>query len=173
MNNHNTNKIQHLQGMLGVAASMLQEFVDAEIFLVDIDTDDGEEISKLFADARKFIGKYNAERIASLPLENKLQITQAATADERAALRRLIAAAKRDTGQSKRCADFLLAWWNAQTCGGFDLTDLWAVDKAVADDMLTVIGLIARRHGEYPHDPAFDGNFRALVRDWRPELCSE
>ena len=40
-----------------------------------------------------------------------------------AALERLIDIAQRDTGQSRRVADFLLAWWNAGECGGFDLTD--------------------------------------------------
>ena len=94
-----------------------------------------------------------------------------ATADELAALGRLVAIAKNDTGQSRRVADFLLAWWNARTCGGFDLTDLWAVDKAIAHDMQTVIGLIARANEYPPHyDPALDAEFRALVRMWRPNL---
>ncbi len=42
--------------------------------------------------------------------------------DEKAAFHRLVAIAQRDTGQSRRVADFLLAWWNAGECGGFDLT---------------------------------------------------
>ena len=41
----------------------------------------------------------------------------------RQALERLIAVALRDTGQSRRCADFLLAWHNAGENGGLDLTD--------------------------------------------------
>lgn len=95
-----------------------------------------------------------------------------ASADELAALRRLIAIAKRDTGQSRRVADFLLAWWNAGTCGGFDLTDLWAVDTAIAQDMLTVFGLVARV-SEYPsaHAPDLQAEFEAIVRAWRPELA--
>lgn len=36
---------------------------------------------------------------------------------ERAALERLLGHAQRDTGQSRRVADFLLAWWNAANCG--------------------------------------------------------
>lgn len=88
------------------------------------------------------------------------------------ALRRLIQIAKSDTGQSRRVADFLLAWWNAGSCGSFDLTTLWGVDRAIADDMVTVFGLIARV-GEYPNrlDPAFDAEFCAIVREWRPELA--
>lgn len=58
------------------------------------------------------------------------------------ALARLITIAKRNTGQSKRVADFLLSWWNSTSGGGFDLTDFWSVDEEIADDMLAVIGLI-------------------------------
>ena len=61
---------------------------------------------------------------------------------QRAALERLIAIARSDTGQSRRVAGFLLAWWNAPECGGFDLTDLWAVDRSIAADMLTVFALL-------------------------------
>ena len=35
------------------------------------------------------------------------------TLEQAAALERLIAIAHSDTGQSRRVADFLLAWWNA------------------------------------------------------------
>ncbi len=59
-----------------------------------------------------------------------------------AALVRLVRIAQSDTGQGRRVANFLLAWWNAQACGGFDLTDLWAVDDAIADDMLAITRLI-------------------------------
>ena len=44
--------------------------------------------------------------------------------------------AKRDTGQSRRVANFLLAWHNAEENGGWDPTDLWGVDTAIAEDML-------------------------------------
>lgn len=50
---------------------------------------------------------------------------------ERAALERLIGHAKRDSGQSRRVADFLLAWWNAGSCGGFDLTTAWGCDDEI------------------------------------------
>jgi hypothetical protein len=56
---------------------------------------------------------------------------------EQAALERLIKIAQGDTGQSRRVADFLLAWWNAGDCGSFDLTNLWAIDEAIAKDMTT------------------------------------
>ncbi|CAO3876334.1 hypothetical protein LJR001_000787 [Achromobacter mucicolens] len=88
------------------------------------------------------------------------------------ALTRLISIAKRDTGQSHRVAGFLLSWWNATSCGGFDLTDFWGVDTEIADDMLTVIGLI-RQTRAYPDTLGTEihGQFKALVALWRPGLC--
>lgn len=93
------------------------------------------------------------------------------TTDELAAVRRLIHIAKSDTGQSRRCADFLLAWWNAGSCGGFDFTALWGVDKAIAADMVAVTGLVARCH-DYPPgiDARFNDDFAEILREWRPEL---
>lgn len=90
------------------------------------------------------------------------------------ALNRLIDIARRDTGQSKHVADFLLAWWNATSCGGFDLSDLWGVDLEIADDMIEVIGLI-RRNRSYPDalsTPVHEA-FKELVKIWRPQLVNE
>lgn len=85
------------------------------------------------------------------------------------ALRRLIEIARHDTGQSRRVADFLLAWWNPISCGKFDPTDLWAVDVPIAQDMLAVLGMIARVR-QYPPALGLEAEFRALVALWRPEL---
>lgn len=88
---------------------------------------------------------------------------------EMEALRRLVAIAKKDHGQSRRVANFLLASWNAGTCGGFDLTDLWTVDAEIAADMVTVFALVAR-HSAYPDTlvPELQAAFEALVHAWRP-----
>lgn len=88
------------------------------------------------------------------------------------ALARLINIAQCDTGQSKSVADFLLSWWNATSCGGFDLTDFWSVDAEIAEDMLVVIGLI-RQTRAYPDTLGTEihGQFKALVALWRPALC--
>lgn len=83
-----------------------------------------------------------------------------------AALERLIEIAKSDTGQSRKVADFLLAWWNAQDCGAFDLTTLWQVDATIADDMIAVCGLIARLHS-YPDSLGYKPVFQRIVKDWR------
>lgn len=90
-------------------------------------------------------------------------------AAELEAVRRLVAIAQKDCGQSRRVANFLLAWWNAGTCGGFDLTDLWAVDAAIAADMVSVFALVAR-HSAYPDTlvPELQADFEALVHAWRP-----
>jgi hypothetical protein len=85
----------------------------------------------------------------------------------RAALERLIQIAQGDTGQSRIVANFLLAWWNAEECGGFDLTDVWGVDTSIAVDMLRVFALLAGCH-QYPDAMGYRKHFEAIVRAWRP-----
>jgi ParB family transcriptional regulator, chromosome partitioning protein len=82
------------------------------------------------------------------------------------ALERLLRIARRDTGQSKRVADFLLAWHNAPENGGWDPVDLWSVDAAIADDMLQVIRLIRESH-RYPGDLGLEEEITAVWRLWR------
>lgn len=83
------------------------------------------------------------------------------------ALGRLIDIARSDTGQAARVANFLLAWWNAERDGGFDLTDLWMVDQSIADDMILVFALAARSRC-YPDAFGFNGAiFHQIVTDWR------
>lgn len=89
--------------------------------------------------------------------------------DETQALTRLIDIARGPTGQSRRVADFLLAWWNASACGAFDLTALWGVDDPIAADMVTVFGLIASVN-QYPDALGYDQQFKTIVQTWRPEL---
>jgi hypothetical protein len=88
------------------------------------------------------------------------------------AVERLIAVAQRDTGQSRKVADFLLAWWNAEECGGCDLVALWGVDEKIAEDMATVFAFLAKWH-HYPDALGFKKQFEELVRLWRPELGKE
>jgi len=66
------------------------------------------------------------------------------TDNETVAIGRLVTIAKTGTGQGRKVANFLLAWWNAAEWGGFDLTDLASVDDTIAADMLTVCAAIAR-----------------------------
>jgi hypothetical protein len=90
---------------------------------------------------------------------------------ENEALERLIDIARGNTGQSGKVANFLLAWWNAEECGGFDLTDLWGVDASVAADMVAVFALVAARQ-HYPDTLGYGKQFEAIVRAWRPALRS-
>ena len=82
------------------------------------------------------------------------------------AIHRLLKIAQGDTGQSRFVANFLLAWWNASRHGGFDLTDLWNVDQAIAEDMIKVFRHAATfRH--YPDHYGLGEHFEQLVSYWR------
>jgi hypothetical protein len=82
------------------------------------------------------------------------------------AVHRLLRIAQSDTGQSCRVANFLLAWWNAPRNGGFDLTDLWNVDTAIAEDMIRVFRLVAACR-DYPDHYGLGEQFKGLVAEWR------
>lgn len=88
--------------------------------------------------------------------------------EEQAALERLIRIAQGDTGQSRRVADFLLAWWNAGECGAFDLTTLWGLDAKIVADVTTVFAMIGRVHS-YPDTLGYKESFGRIVQAWRPE----
>lgn len=90
---------------------------------------------------------------------------------QKAALDRLVEIANGDTGQCRIVADFLLAWWNAPECGGFDLTNIWAVDTEIAEDMVQVFGIIRDTHS-YPDKLGYKEDFQAIVRQWRPEFAA-
>ena len=88
------------------------------------------------------------------------------------ALNRLLQVAYGDTGQSRRVARFLLSWWDAETCGGWDPTDLWAVDAQISEDILVLLrGIEGSR--SYPDTLGYKIQFDRLVRDWRPHLLKE
>jgi hypothetical protein len=84
----------------------------------------------------------------------------------RAALERLIRIARGDSGQCRVVANFLLAWWNAAECGGFDLTEVWAVDSKIAADMLAVFELLLHCR-RYPDSLGYGKQFETIVRRWR------
>ncbi|WP_043285882.1 DUF7673 family protein [Paraburkholderia oxyphila] len=90
---------------------------------------------------------------------------------EKQALERLLKIAQGDTGQSRRVADFLLAWWNPASCGSYDLTTAWGMDDDIVEDVITVFRLASRVH-RYPDTLGYGPQFEAIVREWRPELVS-
>lgn len=59
------------------------------------------------------------------------------------AIRRLLKLAEQDTGGARVARNFLLAWWDAEGCGGFDLTEFAAAEESVARDMLIVATRLA------------------------------
>lgn len=84
----------------------------------------------------------------------------------RGALDRLLAVAMQNSSQSKHCADFLLAWWNADDNGGFDLTALWGLDSELATACsLVFIWLATNNH--YPDDIGYGSQFKAVWQKWR------
>jgi hypothetical protein len=93
----------------------------------------------------------------------------AVTEAELTPIRRLLVVARSDTGQAHRVANFLLAWWNATDCGGFDLTELWSLDPIIRDDMLLTLEFIAL-HPNYPDHYGLGDDFAAVVALWRPDV---
>lgn len=89
--------------------------------------------------------------------------------EEHEALLRLLKVAAADTGQSRRVADFLLAWWNAGSCGSFDITTAWGLDASLAEDVIAVFAL-AVRCNSYPDVLGYSAEFERVVHAWRPEL---
>ena len=88
---------------------------------------------------------------------------------QRAALERLIRIARGDSGQCRVVANFLLAWWNAAEYGGFDLTEVWAVDSKIAADMLAVFEQLLHRR-KYPDSLGYGSEFESIVNRWRPQI---
>jgi len=88
---------------------------------------------------------------------------------EHEALTRLLEVASSDTGQSRRVADFLLAWWNSGSCGSYDITTGWGLDDTLVEDVITVFALASRSHS-YPDALGYEESFKRVVHAWRPEL---
>ncbi len=100
-------------------------------------------------------------------LREVVEVMPVMTIEVEAALKRLLRIAGWDTGQSRRVANFLLAWHNAEENGGWDPTDLWAVDQAIADDMLALVGFIRHSVGKYPPDCGYREEIEAIWESWR------
>ena len=94
------------------------------------------------------------------------------TPAEKQALENLLKHAQGDTGQSRRIADFLLAWWNPSACGKYDITTGWGLDEDIAEDLCVVFQL-ATRANSYPDTLGYGPQFEAVVRAWRPELITD
>ncbi|MNE81718.1 hypothetical protein D3C80_1783870 [compost metagenome] len=86
------------------------------------------------------------------------------------ALGRLFEIAKSDTGQARRVAQFLMSCWNAPELGAFDPADLFALDRAIALDIVDVIAFLARQNSAiYFNDLGFGDEIAEVIRLWRPQ----
>jgi len=84
------------------------------------------------------------------------------------ALDSLIDIARSDTGQARRVAGFLLAWWNGDDCGHFPIADLFGVDPTIATHITTIIGFLGQHEGAiYPDAFGRKDEMIDLVRRWR------
>ncbi|WP_105385210.1 DUF7673 family protein [Neorhizobium alkalisoli] len=89
----------------------------------------------------------------------------------RFALEKLLNVAHEDTGQGRRVANFILAWWNAEAHGGFDLTDLGNVDPHIGEDMATIFTFLAREEDVvYPDD--YRSEIEQIIGRWRPQAVT-
>lgn len=89
------------------------------------------------------------------------------------ALARLVPLAKSDTGQARRVANFLLAWWSGDDWGDFAIADLFGLDTAVAADVATVFSFLAAHPGAIYADAfGYREDMAELVALWRPEQAA-
>ena len=84
---------------------------------------------------------------------------------EHEALARLLEVAQRDTGQSRRVADYLLAWHNAEENGGWNPYDLWGLDESICEDIVRTLCLV--RQGKYPDNLGFGPEISRVWQIWR------
>lgn len=70
------------------------------------------------------------------------------------------------SGGSARVANFILAWWNADEQGGFDLVDLWGCDLEIVRDMQIVFAYIARAQ-HYPDVLGYEQQVQRIIDIWR------
>lgn len=102
------------------------------------------------------------------PPSRRPAIRAIAKDDAGAAIGRLLAVAQSDTGQSVRCADFLLAWWNGDDLGHLPIAHLWNVDDELGEDMLIVVAFLSQHPGAiYPDAFGYRDAIVAQVERWR------
>jgi hypothetical protein len=92
--------------------------------------------------------------------------------DAGAAIGRLVVVAKSHTGQSRRAADFLLAWWNGDDNGHFPILHLCNCDPEIAEDMLTIMAYLAQEATTYADAWGYQDDMIALWTLWRNSVES-
>ncbi len=84
------------------------------------------------------------------------------------ALERLIRLAHNDTPAARCAASLLLSWSDAQAYGGFDLTQLWELNRDQQADALSLISYITRA-GHGPVSLGLGDEIEAIAAVWRPQ----
>ena len=103
-----------------------------------------------------------------LPFAKNVQAGPLPDTAVQCALEELFALAERDTSQSRKVANFLLAWWNAAENGGFDLADLHGLNRHSASACAILFSWIAHS-GATPNTLGYSPRFKALTLKWRPQ----
>lgn len=85
------------------------------------------------------------------------------TPNEQDSLKRLIGHAKGSGAQSAKVANFLLAWWNANQMGKFDVRELWSLDEQIATDIVAVFNFIANHCNVYPDSLGYEDEFKYVI----------
>lgn len=88
-----------------------------------------------------------------------------------AAIDRLVAIAKGDTGGAKLVADFLLNWW-AGAHGAWTMIDITNVDAETGEDMLTIIAFLAQSDVHYADAWGRRDDMGVLAELWNWKGCN-
>jgi len=86
---------------------------------------------------------------------------------EHRAVERLLAFAMGKGLQNSIVADFLLAWWDAERFGRFDLQRTVALNDTSLEDIAALSTFVAR-YATHPEALGYGQQFNAIIRKWRP-----
>ena len=67
---------------------------------------------------------------------------------------------------ARQAANFMLAWWNAAACGGFDLQDLRQMGPRLGESVAEIMDMIWQV-GCGPEHLGYSNDFKELVAKWR------